>query len=273
MLSPLKLRFTLKASSAGVSLILAVVILAGVLATTFIITTVVLRTSQSSKEIGVSELAFYAAESGVEEILWEINKNQQKCVVNNTNVNYCSNNHLENASGVLSNGLIWQVEILQEITALPACASGANPCNQSGGNISFPAVDQMQVTLAPGESFQLSLDLRGAHYPLTLNLNWSGSPSQVIVEEGFYGQSVDDHYEFNETSSLPIIIPQLGSIDPSRYYFIRINNTSTNTEVYEIYPSPGSQASLPIGITVRTVSSTLNSQRKVEVTDYHWEFF
>jgi len=59
----------------GFSLILVILIMVGMLAASLVISNIVLRTSRSISKVSDSEIAYYAAETAAEKILYEINKN------------------------------------------------------------------------------------------------------------------------------------------------------------------------------------------------------
>ena len=60
----------------GISILLAVLILSSLTIMVLAVSDVVLRVGRSSRQIGHSEIAYYTAEAGIENALYQIEKNQ-----------------------------------------------------------------------------------------------------------------------------------------------------------------------------------------------------
>ncbi len=142
----------IKKNQQGVSILLAVLILSSLTIIVLAVSDVVLRVGRSSRQIGYSEIAYYSAEAGIENALYQIERNQTVVSLNNKTGN------LSDISGA-----DWSLE-LEPIVA------ESNP---------------YQVQIEDGESFQLELnfqdDNNDLNYPSNIQVSWTGS-AEVIVK-------------------------------------------------------------------------------------------
>lgn len=126
------------------------------------------------------------------------------------------------------------------------------------------------ITLSPGQSFQLDLDINGTAYPATLQISRSGSvPSDLIVYEC---TTESNPRVCSETMSqtLYTTFPQTLSIDESsKYYKIKIiNRSASDPEIYTLTPS--TDAALPIGIKVQASGTYGGYKRYSEINLQKW---
>lgn len=159
----LKLQFKIKKqflNQAGISVLLAIIVLTSLMVMTVAVFDLVFRAGKSSQEIGQSEVAYYAAETAVEKALYEIEYNRNVSGLDNVS------DSLDTVSGAS-----WE-RALEPVVA-------ANP---------------WQVDIAPGESFQLELDFEDVsnvlNYPSSLTVNWTGNLKVVVFDKN-NNQSVE----------------------------------------------------------------------------------
>lgn len=131
----------------GISILLVIVILTSMMILILAISDIVLRVGKSSREIGFSEVAYYAAETGIEKAFYEIEKN--RTVVN-----------LDGLAGSLDNlsDADWNLVVAQ--------TNGSDP---------------YEFNLDAGETFLLEMDFTGLTYPNTLNITWTGSAKLITL--------------------------------------------------------------------------------------------
>ncbi|MCG2686516.1 hypothetical protein L6278_00065 [Candidatus Parcubacteria bacterium] len=154
----------IKKNQQGIAVLLAVLILSSLTIIVLAVSDVVLRVGRSSRQIGYSEIAYYSAEAGIENALYQIEKNQTVVGLNN-------------GAGSLSDieGAIWSLE-LEPIIA------DTNP---------------YQVSLADGESFQLELNFQDSdddlNYPSNIQVSWTGSAEAILLKaNGEQTKEIDD---------------------------------------------------------------------------------
>ncbi len=229
----------------GISLLLTLFILAAVLTAGLVIYDLVIRQGRISQEIGFSEVAFYAGEAGIEKVLYEINKNK---IENRESIENWDNRLLPNSKGK------WSVEEIKENTETPF-----DPHFLNVGRI-IDGHNPLEIRLKNTESFQLNLDLRVVNYPNELNFNWEGDSSIIIYSWLKIGGG--EEVEIKDT-------PFKLSIDPDKYYKIRINNFSSGDIVYTLTPN----GELPIGALIIVSGFHKDSLRRIEADNPRWQIY
>ncbi|MDD4607141.1 MAG: hypothetical protein PHS07_02265 [Patescibacteria group bacterium] len=153
----LKLKFKKIKNQHGISLLLAVLILAGMLATALVASDILIKTFNITGKVGTSEKAYYAAETAAEIILNKINHEYE-------DVNTLS------LEGELDSGAEYKFE------------------NYNLETVSLP----LEIILQPRESYQLDLDIEGIIYPDRLTVGGSGG-SMVVVSINKTDQQIVQH--------------------------------------------------------------------------------
>lgn len=261
-------RTTRHPNERGISLLLVLLILGLMLTTTLIIGDIILRQGKVMKKITASQRAYFAAETGIEETLYEINKTKIKNI--NTELSGCwcgagCDNCQINYSGANAQ---WNLINIMENRKAPAVDDiwTDNP----GDDISTS--NRLNIRLQDGESFQLSFDMNGSSYAGSIiRISWDNSKSsQVIAVEGDLGSSIDNQSEYDE-SDVTIKIPETGNLQADRFYKLRISNTSGEQVVYEMWPSGGSF--MPMGATIEVSADYKGTERKVESNNHKWQIY
>ena len=131
----------------GVTVFIALLILSSMVVLAMAISDLVVRTSQSSKKIGLSEIAYHAAETCIEKALYQIEKNSDVSGLNG------SSGELDNIDGA-----IWKLSL--EPVYLD---------------------DPYEIELQANETYQLELNFQDDNndlgYPNALTINWTGGPT------------------------------------------------------------------------------------------------
>ncbi len=237
----------------GISLLLVILILGIMLATILTASDIILRQGRSMKKITDSERAYFAAEAGIEISLYEINKARSQNVDTLDDVNcWCGvscNNCQLNYSGIISQ---WKVAKIERRT------------------IKVNELDT--VVLPPGQSYQLTLDVRGVPYPtnkVTFKRT-SGNNSCVISFEEHKTTGVTSQDDPNCTASVD------KNLDNNYYYKFRILNSAVNNETvtYEVKPVGGGPQNAMTTDVVLTVSGEYNGvERIVTATTTKWQLY
>ncbi len=149
----------------GVSILLSILILSSLMVITIVVSKIVLRVGKTSRQIGHSEVAYYAAESAIERILFAIEKEMDLS-------NLTTSGSLTEISDAG-----WGVEIALE--------ENNNP---------------WQINLAAGESFQLDLNTDGLNYPTSIDIDWSSADVSAIVVDP--DNSVSPFISYNSSFTL-----------------------------------------------------------------------
>lgn len=159
----------IKRDNRGISVLLAVLILSSLTIIVLAVSDVVLRVGRSARQIGHSEIAYYAAESGIENALYQIEKNQT--VIG-----------LDNGTGSLTDisEASWSLE-LEPILA------ETNPYS---------------INLPANKSFQLELNFQDEDddliYPSTIHVNWTGSAKAVLLKDDGTQTTETDDFIMND---------------------------------------------------------------------------
>ncbi|MFH1610919.1 MAG: hypothetical protein ABIA91_03460 [Patescibacteria group bacterium] len=133
----------------GVTVFIALLILSSMVVLAMAISDLVLRTSQSSKKIGLSEIAYHAAETCVEEALYQIEKTF-------------------------------------DVTGLDGSTGSLDEISDATWSLSLEPVyldSPYEITLDVGETYQLELNFQDddddLNYPNSITFNWTGGPTRA----------------------------------------------------------------------------------------------
>lgn len=297
----------------GIALILTIIILSNLLIITLIVSDVVLRIGKSSQQISESEIAYYAAESSVEEAMYKIVKDKDAsslgtlsspisgnledvdgnweryvepiyetlvtCVDNDNKITY----HQVNSFNELIND--------PEVALLIATNSGSCIYAENFSDYLIRDDNQLVVLLAPGKSFELDLDTAVSDdnfYPNNLYLKWSkafipfkqsGSDvveGKIVIFDGANQSEIDTFHDSQPPQGVKI--PTTGDFGVSPTYRIRvINNETSDYGLYQFEPQGGtSNEYLPVAIKIKSkgyYSNAKKKERKVEVEKRNWQIY
>ncbi|MEO0076304.1 MAG: four helix bundle protein [candidate division WOR-3 bacterium] len=207
-------------SNQSVSLLLVLLIISTLLMAGLTVGDLVLRHAQATKAIEFSDMAYFAAESGIEKVVYKVFK--EYC---NISTSACAVN------GTLLNGaqyIINQSDIVVDSVSSPWLA-----------------------TVSAGRSLQISLDINGATYPTSITISQNGSsPTDLIFwqcQTETAGSRICKTSNPAPSQIFYSSLPQTLSLSPSdHYYKIRINNRGSQSETYSFTFS----GSLPIGLKI-----------------------
>ncbi|MDA2922412.1 hypothetical protein MYX07_04065 [Patescibacteria group bacterium AH-259-L07] len=241
----------------SLSLILTLLIIGSILTGTVLVGDTIIRHSRTVKGTEVSEIAYFAAESGLEKASYHVQKNY-------ADISTCE------LSGTLSSGGSYSV------------ASGGvviDDTDPNDGN-TITNTDPWDVTLSADQSFQLDMDIDGAAYPTSLLIDRVGGsePSDLIIyscttigswdcsEVGTPRECSNGSQEFNV--SFPYNLSPLSA--STTYYKIRINNNGSANETYRL--TPGNNT-LPIGIDISATGTYSDYERRLKTNFPKWQIF
>lgn len=235
-------------SNQSISLLLVLLIISTLLMAGLTIGDLVLRHAQATKGIEFSELAYFAAESAIEKVVYKVFK--EYCNINTASC--------QPGAGGAATGYLW--------TNGPEYT--INQSNIVVDTVSSPWL----ATVSAGHAFQFSLDINGATYPTSLNISQNGnSPSELIVwqcETEDSGPRVCKSTPAPSQTFYPDLPQTINSLDPANYYYkIRINNRGNQEETYSI----AFTGSLPIGLKINeAVGKYKNYTRKIKSVSPHF---
>lgn len=237
----------LKCSNDCRFLILVMLIISTLLVASLTVGDVILRNLKVTQGIEYSEKAYYAAESGMEKVIYNVFKSG--CLVD-------SSGNCGVDDSLVVNGAHYKVSN----NAIGIATSSA----------------PWTVTVSAGRALQFSFDLNGATYPSSINISQGGTgPSDMVVwrctttnpnpsricsseqSQTFYPTIPSD------SDPLPLNLPL--NI-PTNYYKLRINNRGANEETYRFsWTSPPDY--LPIGLIIdKSEGSFGNYRRQIQST-------
>ncbi len=228
----------------GVTILIAIVILASIIILVTAVSELVVRSSQTAQDIGFSEVAYYAADTAVEKALYVV---EQEHSVNNLDAT--------NIALADMPGATWSRTVSPLTQTSVACVSVASGLCVNG--------EQLTVKLAVDKSFQLDLNFIGLDYSTAINFRQSfGVPATLVV----LGKD-DTQNTFELGPGVEKII------ELSNTAFVRIINQDTTGSV-EIQLSPsGGSSNIPIGILVQTTGIYRDQQRQIRMQRLNWQVY
>jgi hypothetical protein len=245
-----------KNREAGIALVLSVIVLAALIGLVIVVADLTTRATSDSNAIKATEIALAAAETAVELTIYDIEKNDK----NLTDFDPPITQSLADGPP----GAFWYREVKVSTSTPALCSSGQPVCTDNDDIIS--ASNPLSVTLQPGQSFQLDLDIGGAEYPNRVTVSWGGTNTRVIVltpsgHETYTGQ--------------PVQIPDPpANLDPVDNYRFRIINESSSVRTYTIRPNAGTGADeLPLGFKIIGIGTYQNVERRLEILRPAWVIY
>jgi hypothetical protein len=240
----------------GFSLLLVILILSAMLITTLIISDIVLEVGRSLTKVPHSEVALYAAEAGIEQALYAINKEYAE-------VDMYAVSASDGEEDLMIDGAKYEIE--------------------NGGDINNEANDIFLIrrnidgTLEPGESLVLEYDLNFSEdlYYETLYIRSTETDSLLV-------SAVAISPDTGEISELPSVAFEGGSLSVDEGLFkIRLYNDGDVDAVYDIRQGAGSceddgsdiSACPIVGVRIKSHGRYKSTERIVEVEDWKWHKF
>lgn len=238
----------------GISVILSVIILATLVGLIITIATVAQTITRSNRSIENSEVAFYAAESAAELTVYEIVRNNRGLDLP----------HLMDQPLDVVADAFWDSEVKLS-TSTPGLCGAPNPkpiCSDDPGTITTS--NALEVTLQPGQSFQMDLTLEGADYPDRVQITWSGGSATRVY-------TIDDGVQSVLTNS-PVSFPKSPDyvIPANSPRFRIVNEEPIDAVVYQIKPQGGSVPYLPLGLTISTIGKHNGTERRLDISHPSW---
>lgn len=212
----------------AVSLIMVMLIISTLLTAGLAVSDLIIRHARQTKSIEFSDLAYFAAESGVEKVVYKAFK--EYCDISTANC--------QPASGGGATGYLW--------------ANGPEYTINQSDIVADTVSSPWLATVSAGRALQLTLDLNGATYPSQITVSQDGSMASDMTvwwcQTAASGPKIcqtaaTELHEFFY-STLPATITSISV--PTYYYRIRINNRGAEAETYTFTFS----GSLPIGLKI-----------------------
>ena len=247
----------------GLSLILTLLIISSVLTGTVLVADITIRHAQIIHGAEISEKAYFAAETGVQKMAYQIMKNYK-------NISTYSINET-----LLDDGKSTYSATISSDTYCPDASECAYYCPSEPDRCPISNANAWTVTLAVGESFQLNIDINGATYPDEIVITRSGLKKDTDIIDYECTTTIEAPRVCDETMSQDFSITFPYEFDISAYettyYKLRINNVGDGAETYTLTPSVG--ADLPIGINISSTGGYTGYQRKLKTNLPKWQIF
>lgn len=226
--------------------LLLVIFLMGIMLTASItISETIVRNAKVNKGMEMSEMAYYAASSAAERMVYKINK--LNCSV---------------GANCVESGSLW--------TSGPTfSAVDADITINRSGTYASP----WSISAPSGKSIVVNLDLNGVNYPASITIGHTTSTAYeahitVCPKKGSIPQTCDID---NATDTLIDSLPHTFSLDMANYYYyIRINNLSGIDKTFTFQP-PDGDYSIPSGFQIKTVGQYSGYRRQLNFTALKWQ--
>ncbi|NMC51607.1 hypothetical protein GYA54_02680 [Candidatus Kuenenbacteria bacterium] len=295
----------LLSNQGGIALVLTVLILANLLMITFIVADVILRIGKTSRAIGESESAYFAAESAMEKAIYKIEKERDGSELGTEGTP---------ASGFLDNNIISWKSYLKpikklgsvicfdnsNITSVFTYGSVADVTDSSKGgnknciytetlNSDIVKNNPLKVRLQPGRSFEIdfgvSVPTGLVFYPDSIDIDWPAQKEgRIIVLHKNEGGGVEQDAPIytKHIPSDPGTLPasshrNLDIISGSQFLAPRIriiNDETNNAVIYELNPSIAGDIFMPIGIEVTAKGYYNNQKERIIISDRkNWKIY
>ncbi|TSC56733.1 MAG: hypothetical protein G01um101418_607 [Parcubacteria group bacterium Gr01-1014_18] len=225
----------------GTLLLMSLLIVSSILATSILVGSLVLREIKFSKDLENATLSFFAGESGLEEALFQLRKQGADPI------------DLNGATLQLDNGASWSRTVQDQTQEF---FLDLLPLDHS---VSIGIYDR----LVPG-------DAGGAG---SVEIRWAaGSVMKVIYDEWDGASFIQTRTEIHNCSNKPCDPLVLQSLDTAHAYRILIQALGDDINNMKIKafstpaPSEGSEVTIPLPITVRSLGSFSTGRQGLEIT-------
>lgn len=259
---------------------LSVLILTNLLMITFIVTDVILRIGKTSREIGESEAAYFAAETAIEQAVYKIEKEYDGSQLGTA---------ASPSVGFLNDfKATWQ-RYLSPINTTPIICVDDNNVSYiystvadvsdplKGGNKSclytattgvITKENPLKVKLRGSKSFEINFNVSApaslSFYPPSIDVDWPDNTlGRVVILSATGQESIDTN------TSLSIKkIPSSGQFGSTPNYRIRILNNSFSDVTYDIGPHDSSPGHImPVGIEIVSKGYFNNQKERIIIVD------
>lgn len=237
----------------GIALLITVILLGGLILIAFAASSLVMVFGQTSKVLGNSEKAYYAAESALEKGLYDV----EKLGLGLSSLS--SSGIFINNDGTTVN---WNRKAFVT-SKIPLGRTDVRPAN--AGNPTISGSNALLVTLLPGGSFQMDLNIVGAtnlSYPSHISVSASSNFSYITLNE------VDGQTGPAMTTGQNQRFPSTGTIDPLLGLRFKISNPTGGSVTYTIAPNGSNE--LPVALVISATGVSGNEERTVEVERKAW---
>ncbi|HPI66964.1 MAG TPA: hypothetical protein PKZ16_00195 [bacterium] len=233
----------------GISILLVILILSSLMVLTVALSAIVLRVGRSTRQIGQSEVAFYAAETAIEKGLYEIEKNHSV-----ENLDVATPQTMTTSDGQWTRS--YSVNRLLDVDCDQL--SGEGICVDVVGEIT--ASNPLVVKLSPGNSFQIDMNFVGMNLPNNVQI-------QEVEKDGI-GKVIALSSDGIQTSSSdsPVNLHDL----EDKLYLLRLVNEDTQMITFRVKPAQGN---LPLGIILTGTGIYQQETRIIEIERKTWQIY
>jgi hypothetical protein len=246
-----------KRDQKGVTILISVLILSSVIILALAVSDIVGRANRNSRDIGLSEVAYFAAEKGVEQALYSIEKERTISGLDGIQ---------GNLTDITEANWSREIEVLSDSEATDMdCDTLALVSVENGVCVdeTNPNQPKVKIKLRPNDSFQLDLDFGGmsGYLPNGIKIDGiSSSNASTTVLNISAGES--------ETPE------NLNNISVSgRQIILKITNKSDVTENIEISSSGGANNPVPLSFLIISTGSYKEQKRVIQVERRNWQIY
>ena len=220
--------------------------LGGLVLVTGAATDLVISVSRSSRSIGDSEIAYFAAETAVERALLAFEKQGASLGALNT----ASTPLPGNSAANYTTSATMETKAPPDDTRLQAENDASAPLSTS---------NRLMVLLPQGKTFYFDLATNGAMYPTNMEIDFAnGMPATAIV----YASGAQSTTAYAGTGgNSKVTVPTLGYTSGTR---VKVQNTSSSASANPITIKP-TGGDLPIGVLITGVGRYRGVERRIEV--------
>jgi hypothetical protein len=246
---------TNKNNQKGVTILISILILSSVIILALGVADIVARSSRSSRNIGTSEVAYFAAEMGVEKALYSIER--RRSVLSQDLP----------AAGSLTDisGASWNREITPNYTSGIDCNSSDWEDEVITSGLCVENNGQLNVRLSTANpTFQLEMDFAGFGLPEVLHFNGltNNNASSTIWQQETNG-------DITQTTETPNNI-NLNNKPTS----IRIDKKAGSSPLdFSINPTGSSGVNIPLSFIIRVTGKYLDQERRVQLERKNWQIY
>jgi len=241
----------------GISLILTLLIISSVLTGTILVADITIRHAQIIHGAEISEKAYFAAETGIQKVAYQAMKNY-------TDISAYSLN------GTLDDGESTYTATISADTYCPDASECTYYC-PSPDRCPISNTNAWTISLLPGESFQLNIDINGAIYPDEVEITRSGLTDTDIIVYECTTTGTPRVCSTTMSQEFSITFPYTFNITDytTKYYKLRINNVGSGSENYILDPT----GVLPIGIEISSIGVYTGYERRLKTNLPKWQIF
>ncbi|OGG92197.1 hypothetical protein A3H03_02610 [Candidatus Kuenenbacteria bacterium RIFCSPLOWO2_12_FULL_42_13] len=264
----------------GIALVLSVLVLSNLLMITFIVTDVILRIGKTSREIGESEAAYFAAETAIEQAVYKIEKERDGSEIGTavppdigflndfkaTWRRYLSPINTTPIICVDDNNVSYIYTTVADVS--DPLKGGNKSClyTATAGNITKG--NPLKVKLRGTKSFEINFNVAVPaslnFYPPSIDIDWPNNTPGRIVILSATGQEVIDTMDSPSQKK----IPSSGQFGNTPNYRIRVLNNGFSDVTYDIGPHNSSPGNImPVGIEIVGKGYFNNQKERIIVVD------